>query len=60
MQKPDTLRYVFEYKKPDILRYILICKRQFTLRYVFISKIYIIVLITNYKRTYDQNDQIDK
>ena len=35
-------------------------KRKNILRYVFISKIYRIVLIPNYKRTYDQRDQIEK
>ena len=31
-------------------------KKSCTLRYVFISKIYLIVLIPNLKRTYDQSD----
>ena len=58
--KQFTLLYVFMYKKPDTLRYIFISNKQCTLRYVFISKIYPIVLIPNYKRTYDQTDQIEK
>ena len=35
-------------------------QKKFTLRYVFIYKLYCIVLITNYKRTYDQSNQIEK
>ena len=58
--KQCTLLYVFIYKKPDTLRYIFIFNNQCTLRYVFICKIYPIVLIPNYKRTYDQTDQIEK
>ena len=52
---------LFIHKKPDTLRYIFICKKtmHFALRY-YISKIYRIVLITNYKRTYNQSDQIEK
>ena len=39
---------------------IFVRKKLCTLRYVFISKIYRIVLIPKYKRTYDQSDQIKK
>ena len=59
MQKQYTLRYVYTYKNPDTLRHIFICKK-ITLGYVFISKMYRIVLITRYKRTYDQSGQVDK
>ena len=41
-------------KNPQNMSYILICKKQFTLRYVFISKIYRVVLIPDYKRTYNK------
>ena len=68
--KQFTLRYIFiwkkqcnfcdVYKKLATLRYIFICKKQCILCYVFISKIYPIALIPNYKRTYDQIDQIEK
>ena len=47
-------------KKQCTVRYIFISKKRCTLRYVFISKIYRIELIPNYKRTYDQSDQIEK
>ena len=59
MQKQRTLRYVFIYENPDTLPYILYAKKC-TLRYVFIFKMYRIVLIPNYKRTYNQSDHIDK
>ena len=54
IEKLRTLRYVAIYKEPDTLRYILIRKKQFTFRYVFVYIIYRVVLIPNYKRTYDQ------
>ena len=60
MQKQYTLRYVFVYKKSDTLCNIFICKKQCNLRYVYIYIIYHIVMIPNYKRTYDQSDQIEK
>ena len=60
VQKKNTLCYVFIHNNLDTLRYIFICKKRCTLRFVFISKIYCIVLIPNYKRTYDQSDQIEK
>ena len=75
IKNPDTLHYavfhwIFEIggggggilfcKKQYTLRFICICKMQCTLRYIFISKIYRIVLIPNYKRTYDQRDQTKK
>ena len=59
----DTSRYVtfFNTKIQTLpLRFNFICKKQCTLHYVFISIIYRIVLIPNYKHTYDQSDQIDK
>ena len=43
------------YKKHETLRYIFICKKQFTLCYVFISRIHRILLIPNYKCTYNQS-----
>ena len=57
-----TMQFVLHFilKKPDTLGYILICKKQCTLCYIFISIIYRIVLISNYKRTYDQINQIDE
>ena len=60
MKKHCTLRYAFKYKKPDTFGHILIFKKQCTLRYIVKSKIYRIVLILNYKRTYNQSDHIDK
>ena len=42
------------------MRYILIFKKQYTFISVYIYKIYRGVLILNYKRTYDQSDQIEK
>ena len=59
-KKQCTFRYVFRYKNPDTLCYIFICKKHCTLRCVFISKIYCKVLIPNYKRTYNQFDQIEE
>ena len=58
--KQFTLRDVSIYKKPDTLSYILIFKKQCNLCYVFISKMYCVVLIPNYKRTYNQSNQIEK
>ena len=51
-----ALRFI--YKNIDTMRYMFICKKPCTLRYVFISKIYRLVLIPNYKQTYDQSNQI--
>ena len=42
----------------NTMRYILIHKKQCNFRYLYIYKIGRAVLITNYKRTYDQSDQI--
>ena len=53
-------RYVPFNKDRDTMRYILICKKQYFLIYVDIYIIYLGVLIPNYKRTYDQSDQIEK
>ena len=60
LKKQRTLRYVDIYKKLDTMRYILISKKQCTFLYVDIYIIYRAVLIPNYKRTYDQSDQIEK
>ena len=38
------------------MRYILVSKKQFTFLYVFIYIIYSVVLIPNYKCTYDQSN----
>ena len=54
------LRYVAIYKVPDTMRYILISKKLCTFRFLYIHIIYRVVLIPNYKRTYDQSDQIEK
>ena len=42
------------------MRYILMSKKQYTFHYVYLYIIYMLVLIPNYKRTYDQSDQIEK
>ena len=55
----STLRYVALYKEPETMRYILISQKK-TFLYVYIYIIYGVVLIPNYKRTYDQSDQIEK
>ena len=60
IEKQYTLRYVAIYKEPDTMRYILISKKQYTFLYVNIYKNYSIVQVPNYKRTYDQSDQIEK
>ena len=60
LKKQSTLRYVGIYKEPDTMPYILISKKQCTFRYVYLYIIYRVVLIPNYKRTYDQTDQIEK
>ena len=60
IEKQFTLRYVAMYKEPDTMRYILISKKQYTFHYVYIYIIYSVVLIPNYKRTYDQSYQIQK
>ena len=58
LKKQRTLRYIAIYKEPDTMRYILIFKK--TLFFMFIYIIYRVVLIPNYKRTYEQSDQIEK
>ena len=60
LKKQYTLRYVAFPKEPDTMRYILITKKQNTFLYVNIHIIYCVALIPNYKRTYDQSDQIEK
>ena len=60
IEKKCTLRYVAIYKEPYTMRYILISKKQYTFIYVYVYIIYGGVLIPNYKRTYDQNDHIEK
>ena len=59
IEKQCTLRYVAIYKEPDTMRYILISKKQYTFLYVYIYMICCLVLIPNYKRPYDQSDQIE-
>ena len=58
--KNNALCVTLLYKEPDTMRYILISKKQYTFIYVHIYIIYCAVLIYNYKRTYDQSDQIEK
>ena len=61
--KPTTWPAIalrFKYKKPYTLHYISISKKRCTLHYVYIYIIYLIVVITKYKRTYDQSDHIEK
>ena len=53
-----TLRFI--YKKQTLCVTFLYAKKQWTLHYVLISKMYLIVLIPNYSRTYNQSNQIDK
>ena len=60
LKKQHTLRYVAVNKEPNTMRYILIPKKQCTFRYVCIFIINGAILIPNYKRTYDQIDQIEK
>ena len=60
LKKQGTLRYVAKYKEPDTMRYILISKKQYLFLNVYIYIIYRVVLTPNYKRTYDQSDQIEK
>ena len=60
LNKQCTLRYVAIYKDPDIMRHILILKKQYTCLYVFLYIIYCVVLIPNYKRTYDHSNHIEK
>ena len=59
-KKQCILCYVFIYKNPDTFPHIFINKKHYTLRYVFMSKIYYIVLIPNYKHTYNQSNCIKK
>ena len=58
-KKRWTLHYVAIYKEPDTIRYILISKNN-KLFFIDIYIIYRVVLIPNYKRKYDQSDQIEK
>ena len=60
MQKTMHFALNFIYKNPYSMRYIFITKKQCTLRFVFISKIYRVLLIPNYKHTYDQRNQTEK
>ena len=60
LKKQCTLRYVAIYKELDTMRYILISKKQYTFLYVYICIIYRVVLVPNYKRTYDQINHIEK
>ena len=60
IEKQCTLRYVPLYKEPDTMRYISISKKHYSFHYVYIYIIYRVVLIPNYKRTYDQSNQIEK
>ena len=48
------------YKEPDTMHYILISKKQCIFLYVDIYIFYGEVLIPNYKRMYDQSDQMEK
>ena len=48
------------YKITDTMRYILISQKQCTFCYGYIYIIICLVLIPNYKQTYDQSDQIKK
>ena len=50
----------FKRKRKFTLHYSFIFKKLCTLRYVYISKSYRIVLIHNYKCTYNQSDHIEK
>ena len=59
-EKQCTLRYVSLQKEPHTMRYILISQKLCTFRYVNIFIIYHVVVIPNYKRTYDQSDQVEK
>ena len=58
IEKQWTLRYVAIHREPDTMRYNLISNKQNTFIYIFIYIIYCVVLIPNYKHTYDQSDQI--
>ena len=60
IEKQCTLRYAAKYNEPDTMRYISISKKIYTFLYVYINTIYCGVLIPNYKRTYDQSNQIEK
>ena len=61
MQKTMHLPLSFLYKKSDTLRHILYSKNN-ALCITFLYPKYIVsyILISNYKRTYDQIDHIDK
>ena len=60
LKKQGTLRYVATYKEPETMRYILITKKQYLFLNVYKYIIYRVLLTPNYKRTYDQSDQIEK
>ena len=60
IEKQCTLRYVAISKQPDTMHYILISKKQYAFLFVYIYILSCVVLIPNYKRTYDQSDQIEK
>ena len=73
-QKQDNLRYVFILKNPDTFRYTIfywvfetgtggetfLYAKNDLLCVTFLSKIYRILLIPKYKRTYDQSNQTKK
>ena len=58
--KNDSFCITFLYTKIQKLCVTLLYAKKCTLHYVFIYIIYRIVMITNYKHTYDQIDQIEK
>ena len=60
LKKQCTFRYVAKYIEPYTMRDILISKKQYTFLYVYIYITYRVVLIPNYKRTYDLSGQIEK
>ena len=61
IKKQCTFCYVFVYKKPDTLLHIFIVKNNsLCVTFLYICVIIYYILIPNYKRTYDQSDQINK
>ena len=60
IEKTMHFAFVAIYKESDTMCYILISKKQNTILYVYMHIIYDVVLILNYKRTYDQSEQIEK